>query len=188
MATARESQGVRQAEVDVAQVKQYAEEALNCHRELRQAKRALKELAKEYPVIEAQAPVVGTMTACVLWVHLGDPSMYDCGAAYRKAMGLNLTEFSSGQWQGRIKISKRGHGDVRRWLYFSALRWIKEEPIHSWYEQKKSKKSGQANDQAMRGIVGVMRKLALALYQVGACGATFDPQLLFPGAKKKKAA
>ena len=81
-----------------------------------------------------------------------------------------------------MKISKRGHSEVRRWLYFSALRWIQVEPIKSWYENKKSKKHGQKDDQVMRAIIGVMRKLALALYQVGACGATFDPELLFPGA------
>ena len=43
-------------------------------------------------------------------------------------MGLNLTEFSS----GKLKISKRGHSQVRRWLYFSALRWIKAEPVKSY--------------------------------------------------------
>ena len=103
-------------------------------------------------------------------------------------MGLNLTEFSSRKWQGKLKISKRGHSQVRRWLYFSALRWIQAEPVKSWYENKKSKKSGQDDDQVMRAIIGVMRKLALALYQVGAHGATFEPQLLFPGEALKNQA
>lgn len=180
-AGARATFGVRQCEIDVMQLRQYAEQALECRRELRQSQKALKTLVQDHAVIQAQAAVVGVVTACVLWVYLGDPAAYDCGPAYRKAMGLNLMEFSSGKWQGRLKISKRGHGQVRRWLYFSALRWIKEEPIKSWYDNKKAKPADQDDDQVMRAIVGVMRKLALALYQVGACGATFDPQLLFPG-------
>jgi hypothetical protein len=37
-------------------------------------------------------------------------------------MGLNLAERSSGKWQGKLKISKRGSSKVRRWLYMAALR------------------------------------------------------------------
>jgi transposase len=179
---ARGTVGVRQSETDIFQLKQYGELALECRREIRRCEKALKTLVQDHATLQSQAAVVGVVTACVLWVYLGDPALYDCGAAYRKAMGLNLTEFSSGKWKGRVKISKRGHSQVRRWLYFSALRWIQVEPIKLWYENKKSKKHGQKDDQVMRAIIGVMRKLALALYQVGACGATFDPQLLFPGA------
>jgi transposase len=178
---ARGTVGVRQSATDVFQLQQYATSALDCRRAIRQAENSLKKLVQDHATIQAQAAAVGVVTACVLWVHLGDPALYDSGAAYRKAMGLNLTEFSSGTWQGRLRISKRGHSQVRRWLYFSALRWIQVEPIKSWYETKKSKKSGQDDDQVMRAIIGVMRKLALALYQVGARGATFDPGLLFPG-------
>jgi transposase len=181
VAGARSTFGVRQGTFDVLQLQQYAKKALDCRQELRRSRKALTALVEDHPVIQAQSPVVGVVTACVLWVYLGDPAAYDCGPAYRKAMGLNLTEYSSGAWQGRIRISKRGHGEVRRWIYFSALRWIKEEPIRSWYENKKAKKTGQDDDQVMRAIVAVMRKLALALYQVGAHGATFEPQLLFPG-------
>jgi len=177
--------GVRQSKFDAFQMQQYAAQALACRQELRQSRKALKTLVRDHSVIQAQAAVVGVVTACVLWVYLGNPAAYDCGAAYRKAMGLNLTEYSSGKWQGRLRISKRGHGQVRRWLYFSALRWIKEEPIKSWYENKKAKKTGQDDDQVMRAIIGVMRKLAMALYRVGAHGATYDPQLLFPGQATK---
>ncbi len=88
--------------------------------------------------LAAMGEVVGVPTACVLWVELGDPSSYHCGAAYRKAMGLNLAERSSGQWQGKLKISKRGSSTVRRWLYLAALRWVKQEPVHSWYVHQKA--------------------------------------------------
>jgi transposase len=158
---------------------------LACRREIERCKRQLESLCAEHEVIQAQAAATGVVTACVLWVHLGDPRKYDSGPAYRKAMGLNLKERSSGKWAGQLKITKRGPSEVRRWLYFAALRWIKKQGVHDWYEVQKSRRVGDRAG-AMRAVVGVMRKLALALYQVGACGATFDAALLFPGAPSSR--
>ena len=123
------------------------------------------------------APVVGLNTACVLWVGAGDPRNYYCAAAYGKALGLNLAERSSGTQKGKLRISKRGKAASRRWLYFAALRWAHRPQVRPWYERKKAR-DGQG---AKRALVGLMRKLARALYQVGGCGATFDPRRLFPG-------
>ena len=127
-------------------------------------------------MLQRQAAAVGVVTACVLWVRLGSPEAYRCGAAYRKAMGLNLKERSSGRWQGRLMISKRGPSQVRRWLYFAVLRLIQHEGIRAWYAQKRAKDQ----DQAGRALIGVMRKLALALWQVGANAVPFEAWRLFP--------
>ncbi len=108
LASARETVGVRQGRIDVRQMQVYAATALASHREIVRDKRRLTELARGNAVIQTQARVVGVATACVLWTHLGDPRDYFCAAAYRKAMGMNLVEYSSGQYQGRLHISKRG--------------------------------------------------------------------------------
>jgi transposase len=92
-------------------------------------------------------------------------------------MGLNLTERSSGTSQGKLRISKRGNPRARQWLYFAALRLVKRAPVRQWYQAKKSR-DGQ---EVKRAVVAVMRKLVLALYQVGAKGARFEPSRLFPG-------
>jgi transposase len=168
--------GVRPTNEDLLRLARYASKALAADAEIKQARRALKRLAAKNPVITAMATVVGVVTACVLWVYLGDPRDYVCGSAYRKAMGLNLKERSSGQWKGRLKISKRGHSAVRRWLYFSALRMIHQRPVQVWYQAKKAKSGGKGRP----AVIGVMRKLALALFHV-ARGATFEPSRLFPG-------
>lgn len=139
----------------------------------------LERLACGSAVIQRQAKAVGVATACVLWVHLGDPSSYHCGEAYRKAMGLNLKERSSGMYQGKLKISKRGFGQVRRWLYFAALRLIVAGPVGRWYQRKRARDG----DKAKRAVIGVMRKLALALYAVGAEGKAFEPGRLFPSCR-----
>jgi transposase len=176
--SAQASMGVRQTAIDVRRMQQYAEQALAARAEIAKSQRCLQELARGNAVIQAQARAVGVATACVLWVHLGDAREYHCGAAYRKAMGLNLVEHSSGLYQGKLRISKRGSAEVRRWLYLSVLRLVAKGPVQRWYRQKKSKDG----EQAKRALIGVMRKLALALYEVGAKGQTFDAGRLFPGA------
>jgi transposase len=104
---------------------------------VKKAQKQLQALSRGQAVIERMSESVGRNTACVLFVMLGDPHDYHCGAAYRKALGLNLKERSSGKHQGQLKITKRGPSLVRRWLYFAALRWVQRGPIRRWFEIKK---------------------------------------------------
>jgi transposase len=177
LAGARQTVGVRQGEVQRRQVQQYAQQALAALGEVRRGRRELAGLVRGREVLQAQARVVGSATACVLWASVGDPREYSCGAAYRKAMGLNLTERSSGTYKGELHISKRGHPQARHWLYLAALRLVKRSGLREWYQAKKSR-DGRG---AKRAVVGVMRRLALALYAVGAQGAEFEVRRLFPG-------
>lgn len=177
IASAARTVGVRQGARDVQRMQQYATMALAAYREIQKARRRLEELGKGYEVICRQAKVVGMATACVLWVALGDARNYPCGEAYRKAMGLNLKEHSSGKHKGKLKISKRGPSIVRRWLYFAAMRMVQSGPVRRWYEAKKAKDK----DRGKGALIAVARKLVLALHAVGARGEPFEPWRLFPG-------
>src|SRR3954462_10399657 len=54
-----------------------------------------------------------------------------------------------------------------------------------WYVRKK----GRGGDGAAgRALVGVMRRLGLALYNVGARGEAVDPKRLFPGPARRATA
>jgi len=128
-------------------------------------------------VIQRQAKAVGVTTACVLWVTLGDPRNYHCGEAYRKAMGLNLKVRGSGKQKGKLKITKRGPSIARRWLYFAAMRLSQKPDIRRWYEAKKARDQ----DRGIGALIGIARKVALALYSVGVHDEPFDPWRLFPG-------
>jgi transposase len=176
LASAAGSIGVRCSDPERGQLMDYAKQALQARAEVRQAQQRLRRLVKDQPVLQAMGRAVGLATACVLWAHLGDPRHYSSGPAYRKAMGLNLVERSSGIYQGKLKISRRGHGQVRRWMYFSALRLARKE-LRTWYQAHKSKEGGDSK----RVLIGIMRRLALAVYQVGAHQAVFDVRKLFPG-------
>jgi hypothetical protein len=178
MRSAATSMGVRQTTIDVQRMQRYAGQALAARTEIAKSRRRLAELARGNAVIQRQAEAVGVATACVLWVHLGNPSEYHCAEAYRKAMGLNLTERSSGMYQGKLRISKRGFSQVRRWLYFGVLRMVAQGPVQQWYRQKKAKDG----ERAKLALIAVMRKLVLALYQVGVNEESFDAWRLFPGA------
>lgn len=169
--------GARQNIYDVKRLQEAAASALSALREKQVAHARLEELAQGNEILRRQALVVGSVTACVLWVAIGDPRDYHCGPAYRKAMGLNLKERSSGQYRGQLKISKRGSSIVRRWLYFAALRTVQKPGAHDWYEAKKAKDKGRGKG----ALVAVMRKLSLAMYAVGARDETYDPERLFPG-------
>jgi transposase len=89
-------------------------------------------------------------------------------------MGLNLKERSSGKHKGQLKITKRGPGVARYYLYYAVLRWINKDPvIQSWYQRKVQRDGGLKG----KAIVALMRKFAKALWYV-AQGAPFDPRKL----------
>ena len=114
---------------------------------------------------------------------LGDAAHYPSAPAYRKAMGLNLKEHSSGKFKGKLSLSKRGQRLVRKWMYFSALRWMRDPRVRPWVKNKRARDGGKG----LRAMVGVMRRLALAAWHVARHGEAFDPARLFPGVKKMAA-
>jgi transposase len=145
---------------------------------IQDCRRELKKLAKDHRPIQSQVSAVGLTTACVLWMCLGDPQRYGSAGAYRKAMGLNLTERSSGQYKGRLKLSKRGQRLPRKWMYFAALRWMREPSVKQWLERKKQRDGGRGG----KAATGIMRRLAAAAWHAGQ-GEVFDPKRLFPGSR-----
>jgi transposase len=158
-------------------MQQFATLALAAYRETQKSRRELKRLAAGNAVIQRQAKAVGVATACVLWAALGAPNHYPFAQAYRKAMGLNLKERSSGKHKGKLKITKRGPSIVRRWLYFAAMRMSQDPAVRPWYEAKKAKDG----DRGTGALIGIARKLALALHSVGVRDEPFEAWRLFPG-------
>jgi transposase len=152
-----------------------AQQALQARQQGQRGEGRLRVLARGHGVLEAPGQVIGIPTACVLWVSTGDPRQYYAAAAYRKAMGLNLVERSSGEFQGALRISKRGSARSRQWLYFAVLRLVQKAGVRSWYEAKKARDP----DAAKSVLVALMRKLVLALYQVAVHNHEFDARRLF---------
>lgn len=184
IASAKSSGGVRMNGWELREVRELAQQVTARRQEIGDCKRHLRVLTRNHPTIQAQKPAVGLVTACVLWTCLGDPHDYGSAAAYRKAMGLNLVERSSGQFKGQLRISKRGQRLTRKWMYFGALRWMRDPAVKRWTMPKKARDGGKGS----RAMVGVMRRLALAAWHVAVNGVEFDAERLFPGVVRRPAA
>jgi transposase len=85
--------------------------------------------------------------------------------------------------KGQLRISKRGQRLTRKWMYFGALRWMRDPAVKRWTGPKKARDGGKGS----RAMVGVMRRLALAAWHLAVNGVEFDAARLFPGAAKGSA-
>ena len=151
------------------------QELLRTHRALKAIEHQISQVVEEDRVLRRMANVVGKTSSLVLETTQGTPLDYANPHSYLKALGLNLKERSSGKHAGQLKITKRGPGKARKYLYFAALRWSHQDPvIEAWY-QNKIKRDGGLKSKAM---TAVMRKLALSLWHV-ARGEAFDSRKLF---------
>jgi transposase len=122
--------------------------------------------------LKKMAALIGKLTTAVLIsLHL-DPRHFRSAHSYLKALGLNLIEKSSGQYRGRLSISKRGSAIARKYLYMAALRLIQNDPVmKQWYEAKVDPKA------KMKTVITCLRKLSKALWHV-AQGNDFDANKL----------
>lgn len=154
---------------------EYATEAVRLHNRIKAIDKEIEAKANADQSATHLASTVGSVTAAVLVAYLGALDDYDCPAALEKACGLNLKIRQSGESKkGRIAISKRGHGIVRRYLFMSALRLIQHDPvIRAWYQRRLAYRNGYR----IAAVVAVMRKLVRALWHV-ARGAPFDANKL----------
>ena len=88
--------------------------------------------------------------------------------------GYDIVEDSSGQHQGKTKISKQGSARIRREMYMAALSVIrmKQGPLYDLYVRVK-----QRNPKAYKvASVAVQRKLLLLIYTLFKKQERFDPQ------------
>ncbi len=142
---------------------------------VKQARQSLEQAGTEEPGIAAMSQVVGKLTATILVATQGSPVEYASAASYVKGLGLNLKEKSSGQYKSRLRLTKRGPGLARKYLYFATMRLLKQDPVvRAWYEKKVHRDGGMK----MKALIAVMRKLVKALWYVGQ-GEAFDSSRLF---------
>lgn len=175
LAAADTTLGVECTEGERAYLKMLAEETLRSYRALREAQKAVERQACADPTLNRLAPVIGTITSAVLTATQGSPLDYANAGSYVKSLGLNLKERSSGKHKGQLRITKRGPGVARQYLYFAALRLCNRDPITQlWYQRKVRRDGGRKG----KAIVAIMRKLAKSLWYV-ARGEAFEPQRLF---------
>ena len=172
--SASRSAGVPMLDLERETLMAIADEAQRSLRAFTTAKTSLETLSVQTHA-QRMAPTVGKTTAAVFAAFVGDPSLFHSSAAYVKAFGMNLKEKSSGKLQGHLKITKRGSGRARQYLWLAVCRWVKQDPIaRAWYQRKIARDAGKR----AKAIVALMRKLAGALYHIGR-GDPYDATKLF---------
>jgi len=150
-------------------------ELLRTHKALKAIENQIGKGVDKDLVLRRMARVVGKTTSLVLETTQGTPLEYPNPHSYLKGMGLNLKERSSGKHAGQLKITKRGPGKARKYLYFAALRWSHQDPVSAaWYQNKVQRDGGLKG----KAVTALMRKLALSLWYV-ARGEPFDTRKLF---------
>ncbi len=175
LSSARPTLGVPMVCEERRALSELAAEARRVQKAAQRARRHFVALSQEEPEIRYMGAVVGKPTAAILVVAAGLLSGYPNAGSYLKSLGLNLRIRSSGKYKGQLKITKRGPGMARQYLYMAVLRQLKDQPIfRAWYEAKVQRDGGLTE----KALTALMRKLAGALWWV-ARGHAFDPSRLF---------
>ena len=157
-------------------LKELARETNRNRRATNAARKKIERMSQGNETLASMSATVGKVTAAVLMTTSGDPNLYPSAGAYLKGNGLNLKERSSGKHKGKLKITKRGPGAARSYLYMAALRLIqRDEVCNAWYQKKVARDGGKIKGKA---ITALMRKLVKALWKV-AQGEQFDSRKLF---------
>jgi transposase len=166
--SAQSTMGLPCIEAERQYLQALAKEMQHSRIESKTAKQQIEATVQAMEGLQEMTSTIGKLTTAVLISHHLDPRQFPTARSFLKALGLNLKEKSSGQFQGRLKLSKRGSSTARKYLFLAALRLIQNDPvITKWYQTK-------VNPQAkMKTAVALLRKLAKALWYV-ARGAKFD--------------
>ena len=160
---------------EVEALQRLAADASRTRDQVSAARKALETMAVKDEATQRLIPVLGKATSGALIAEVGDLRNFDSPGSVVRMLGLNLKESSSGQFKGRLRITKRGSSRGRHYLFYAALRLIYRDPIvRAWYAKKKAR----STDSGLIGVVAVMRKLASALWHV-ARGAKFDAAKLY---------
>lgn len=178
---ARHSSGVPTLPQEEALVRTLVGEVLRAQEAMKQLEEQIQEHTQRQESTRRVATLVGPTTAAVLVGHLGPLEAYQSPKALEKAMGLNLTEASSGrdrlkQQRPGVHLSKRGPGEVRKYWYLAVLRWVQVDFVaKAWYQRRSAYHEERGKG---RAVVALMRKLVRALWHTSR-GATYDPERLF---------
>lgn len=178
---ASSTEGVEPIAAEAAEVRELAATMRQLQREVSECEKALKESVDHDEPAARLKEFAGLKAAVSVVALVGDPNDYGSADQYQKGCGLNLKERSSGKHAGKLKITKRGPGLVRKYLYLLACRKVRQSGcpyVRAWYLERQRRNGGCK----LKALVAVMRKLIKALYHIGR-GAEYEPQKLFDASR-----
>ena len=150
-------------------------------RQLAQIERELHLILERIPYAKKLLEIRGVNVTGLAGVlgEAGDLSGFAHGNALLRHAGLNLAEASSGKWQGKMVLSKRGRPRLRHFLYLMTMCMVMTNPeiraLHRYnVEEKKLKR--------MKSIMKLCGKVARMLIGLAKSSEAYDPTRVFPQA------
>ena len=119
-------------------------------------------------------PDFGQMTVAGILANTGDLTNYQHPDQMIKLAGLSLYEISSGQHQGRPRITKRGRSQFRKILYMAALRASRKSGSFNYYYARLRARGLPPTS----ALVAVMRKLLRISWALVTKACEFDKKIL----------
>ena len=150
-----------------------ARELLRIRAEIQRVETQLEELPRSDREISDLRQVVGAKTAAVLLALIGRPSRYRNAHAFRKALGLNLKEKSSGKHQGQLRITKRGPRLLRTLLVECAWCSLQYNP---WSRETYDRIHGGKQARKKKAAVAVARKILILAWALIRDDEDYDPK------------
>jgi transposase len=176
VSSARNTLGVPMTTGEKEQLRELVAEIQRLTLEQDRLDKELGRRVRDSEVTHNIAKAFGPAVAGVVLSYLGDPSEYGSAAALEKAAGLNLKVRSSGKHAGRLKLTKRGPGIVRRILHMAVLRLVQSDPVvQAWYRNR----MGYQEHIKLKAVVAVTRKLIRAIWRMVRDKEPFDSSKLF---------
>ena len=169
---------LRQSLTDMGSLQEDVDALLEqCVRMIAKLDRALLAQARELGWSDSVArcraiPGIGPLTAMALvatW-HRGAFCNVDAFIAF---LGLDVRVRQSGRWQGRRKLTKKGHGEIRRLLFNAAMQARRNALWAPYYLRLRDR--GLSSTAA---FVALSRKLAKVCFALLQNNSQFDPLAL----------
>lgn len=154
-----------------ADYKRYARRKAQAGKRIRQLYLRLQEQGEVPPSFEQISPKqLGR-----LFGELGPLEDFDCWEEVEKYVGLNLRERTSGDYEGELKITKKGRPLARKILGQMAHQLVQEEELYGNYYRRKRER-GMAGPKA---LVAVMRKLLKLIVGLFKSDQPYDRERVF---------
>lgn len=177
IALARDSVGVKEGKEAVnAEIKRLIFNIRAAEKQRLLVEAEIKKYLKQTPgaALLLTVPDFGPMTVAGILANTGDLTGYQNPDQVIKLAGINLYEISSGQHQGRPRITKRGRSQFRQILYMAALRASRKRgSFHYYYARLRARGVPPTS-----ALVAIMRKILRICWALVSKECEFDKRIL----------
>lgn len=93
----------------------------------------------------------------------GDLRNLEHGNQLLRKAGLNLAERSSGKYQGKIKLTKRGNALLRKHLFFTVVHLLSHNPVFQDLHEHNVKVKRMSKMNSIMKLIGKLARILVAM-------------------------